>query len=240
MPTLEDYEKLVLAYQDLQSRYEIQSRQIQELTKHYREKEQEVQIRDEVLKRQSDDIKRIDSELMWTKAALQQTESALKAHEAAKNTQSSEQATAPEEESWQERYQQLQAEVDGLRKRWEQRYNQSVTEARNQIMLDMLPLADHLDLALTHAESLGDDLVRSFVENIESTRRAFMESLRRHGIERMDALGQSFDPNLHEAIGHVAMADVPANHVAQVVQAGYVDGDHLLRPARVVVSAGAE
>ena len=236
LPTLEDYEKLVLAYQDLQSRYELQGRQIQELTKQYREKEQEVQIRDEVLKRQSEDIKKIDSELMWTKAALKQAETTLQEQEAAK----SEKAAETETDSWHERYEELQSEVDNLRKRWEQRYTQSVTEARNQILLDMLPLADHLDMALAHAKSVDNEFVQSFVENIESTRRAFMESLRRYGIERMNALGDAFDPNQHEAIGHVAVADVPANHIAQVVQAGYRDGENLLRPARVVVSAGSE
>lgn len=232
MPTLEDYEKLVLAYQDLQNRFEVQSRQIAELTKQYHAKEQEVQVRDEVLKRQSEDIKKIDSELMWTKAMLQQAEVAAKQAEA--TTQEN------ESESWQERYQQLQTEVESLRKRWEQRYNQSVTEARHQILLDMLPLADHLDLALQHAATAADDLQRSFISSIESTQRAFMDTLRRYGIERMDAMRKPFDPNLHEAIGQVAVADVPANHIAQVVQAGYLDGEQLLRPARVVVSAGAE
>jgi len=230
LPTLEDYEKLVLAYQDLQNRFEVQSRQIQELTKQYHAKEQEVQIRDDVLKRQSEDIKKIDSDLMWTKAMLKQAEAA--AQEAA--------PAKPEKESdsWQERYQQLQAEVERLRTRWEQRYTQSVNEARNQILLDMLPLADHLELALQHAATAGDELQQSFVASIESTQRAFLDTLRRYGIERMDALGQSFDPKFHEAIGQVALADVPANHIAQVVQSGYLDGDQLLRPARVVVSAG--
>ncbi len=237
MPTLEDYEKLVLAYQDLQNRFEVQSRQILELTKQYHAKEQEVQIRDDVLKRQSEDIKKIDSELMWTKAMLQQAQAAVKQAEV---TAQQANATTQEKESdsWQERYQQLQTEVESLRKRWEQRYNQSVAEARHQILLDMLPLADHLDLALQHAATATDELQRSFISSIESTQRAFMDTLRRYGIERMDALGQPFDPNLHEAIGQVAMADVPANRIAQVVQSGYVDGEQLLRPARVIVSAG--
>ncbi len=232
MPTLEDYEKLVLAYQDLQNWFEVQSRQIAELTKQYHAKEQEVQVRDEVLKRQSEDIKKIDSELMWTKAMLQQVEAAAKQAESTPQEK--------EADSWQERYQQLQAEVESLRKRWEQRFNQSVTEARHQILLDMLPLADHLDLALQHAATTGDELQHSFISSIESTQRAFMDTLRRYGVERMEALGQLFDPTRHEAIGQVALADVPANHIAQVVQAGYLEGENLLRPARVVVSAGNE
>ena len=236
LPTLEDYEKLVLAYQDLQNRFEVQGRQVQELTKQYRAKEQEVQVRDDVLKRQSEDIKKIDSELLWTKAALQQAEVALQENQ----KQSQDEGNQKENSSWQEKYEQLQQEVESLRKRWEQRYTQSVSEARNQILLDMLPLADHLELALQHAATAGGEVLQAFVQNIESTQRAFMDTLRRYGVERMDALGKPFDPKLHEAIGHVAMADVPPNHVAQVVQSGYVDGERLLRPARVVVSAGSE
>lgn len=236
LPTLEDYEKLVLAYQDLQNRFEVQGRQIQELTKQYRTKEQEVQIRDDVLKRQSEDIRRIDAELLWTKAALEQTQDALQEQKKAEQDRNNEKTDS----SWQEKYEALQREVESLRKRWEQRYNQSVAEARNQILLDMLPLADHLELALQHASTAGDEVLRAFAENIESTQRAFLETLRRYGIERLNAQGEPFDPNLHEAIGHVAIADVPANHVAQVVQSGYTDGERLLRPARVVVSAGVE
>jgi molecular chaperone GrpE len=232
LPTLEDYEKLVLAYEDLQNRFEVQGRQIQELTKQYRAKEQEVEIRDEVLRRQSEDIKKIDAELMWTKSALQQTEEAL--NEAQKAAQ------AKETDDWQERYTQLQTEVENLRKRWEQHYTQSVNQKRNEILLDMLPLADHLDLALQHGITGEDTVQQAFMENIVSIQRAFMETLRRYNIERMDAQGQPFDPKLHDAIGHVAVADVPANHVAQVVQSGYLDNGQLLRPARVVVSAGPD
>jgi len=221
LPTLEDYEELVKAYRELQGRLVEQSKLV-------KDKEIEVQTKDEVIKRQSDDIKQIDaaakkleSELFWARAAQEKKTPA-----------------APDEESWQERYQRLQAEVDNLRKRWEQRYESSVVEARHQILQDMLPLADHLDLALQHAGEISDEPMRKFVENIESTRRAFMETLRRYGIERISADGALFDPNRHEAIGYVEDGTTPANHIIQVAQAGYVEGEKLLRPARVIVSKG--
>lgn len=234
LPTLEDYEELVKAYRELQGRFV-------ELSKVFKEKEIETQskdelikrqsieaqTKDEVIKRQSDDvrqldttIKKLETEILWLRAAVQ------------------EKKATPEEESWQERYQRLQSEVDSLRKRWEQRYAASVVEARHQILQDMLPLADHLDLALQHAGPVNDDQTRNFVDNLESTRRAFMETLRRYGIERMNAEGALFDPNRHEAIGYVDHAETPAQHIIQVVQAGYLEGEKLLRPARVIVSKG--
>jgi molecular chaperone GrpE len=223
MPTLADYEELVKAYRELQGRFLEQSKLLSE-------KEVEAQTKDEVIKRQSNDVKQIENtikkletELLWTRAAQQDKKPAQ---------------PAAEEDNWQERYQRLQAEVDSLRKRWEQRYEASVVEARHQILQDMLPLADHLDLALQHAGQVESEQMRSFIENIESTRRAFMDNLRRYGIERMNVEGTLFDPNLHEAIGYVEHAETPAQHIIQVVQAGYREGEKLLRPARVIVSKG--
>jgi molecular chaperone GrpE len=204
---------LVAAYRDLKTRHEQQ-------TKTLEEKISELSIKDEALQRQGADLKQTESDLLWTRAALEQVQK--------------EQA---EGGNWQERYAQLQAEVENLRKRWEQRYTAEINEARNSILADMLPLADHLDLALQHG---GDDAnLQGFINNIEATRRAFLETLKRYGVERLDALGKPFDPTLHEAIGYLVDAQTPADHVAQVVQTGYMDGDKILRPARVVVSRGA-
>lgn len=221
LPTLEDYEELVKAYRELQARQVEQGKLL-------KDKEVEAHTKDEVIKRQSDDvkqletaIKKLETELVWTRAAQQ------------------EKKATPEEESWQERYQRLQAEVDSLRKRWEQRYEASVVEVRHQILQDMLPLADHLDLALQHAGQAIDEPMQQFITNIESTRRAFMETLRRYGIERINAEGGLFDPNFHEAIGYVEHPDTPAQHIIQIAQAGYLEGEKLLRPARVVVSSGS-
>ena len=65
-----------------------------------------------------------------------------------------------------------------------------------------------------------------------------METLKRYGVERLEAQGQPFDPNHHEAVGFIVDGKTPADHVAEVVQTGYMDGERVLRPARVVVSRG--
>ena len=229
MPTLEDYQRLAQSYADLRLRFIEQTKAVDERANELAVKNNELTVKNEVLQRQTADVRQLEnaknqleSELLFTKAALQQ----------AKKQQEQE-----EEGNWQARYQQLQvetqAELDNLRKRWEQRFVAESTEARHRILLDMLPLADHLDLALQHANV--DDNTRSFITNIEATRRAFMERLKRYGVEPMDALGKRFDPNVHEAVAHIVDEQTPPDHVAQVLQAGYVDGGKLLRPARVVV-----
>lgn len=219
--TLEDYDKLAAAFQDLKGRFDQQVKLIEEQQKTLEEKKSELTIQAEALHRQSADLKQLESNLLWTQAALEQ---ARKAQEQASPVK------------WEERYIELQAEVENLRKRWEQRYTAEINEARNRILADMLPLADHLDLALQH---VGDNAnIERIVDNIEATQRAFLETLKRYGVERLEAQGKPFDPNLHEAVGTIVDAATPADHIAQVLQAGYMEGEKVLRPARVVVSRG--
>jgi molecular chaperone GrpE len=220
---LDQYEKLAAFYQELLARYEEQTKALEEQAAALQAKTQELEIKNEALQRQSADMRQIEGDLLWTRVALEQAEKELEAAKA---------------ENWQERYQELQAELETLRKRWEVRYTNEVNEARNRILADMLPLADHLDLALQHIDGADAEGTGSFVSNIEATRRAFLETLKRYGVERLEAQGQPFDPTRHEAIAYIDDAQTPAEHVAQVVQAGYVEGERLLRPARVVVSRG--
>jgi molecular chaperone GrpE len=215
-----DVENFVRAYEEQSKRLEEQSKSLQNI-------KSELEITKEALHKQSEEFKKVETELVFTRAALEDAQKKL-----------DEPAASDEEQAWQEKYVRLQAEVDNLRKRWEQRAASETAEARRRILNDMLPLADHLDLAMQHAPTSDDGAVKGFLANIEATRRAFLETLRRYGVERVEPHGAPFDPNLHEAIGHAPAPGVPADHVAQVVQAGYVEGDRVIRPARVLVSAG--
>ena len=143
---------------------------------------------------------------------------------------------------WREGYLRLRADMDNYRRRQEQRFQHIAQEDRQRILLDMLPLADHLEMALQHLaeETQGDaqTLMNTYRNNIEATLQAFRETLKRHGVEPIDALGKPFDPEYHEAVGQIPSDDIPEGHVAQVVQTGYTIDGRLLRPARVLVSRG--
>lgn len=223
-PTVEDFEKLAAAYRELKERHEQQVATIEQQSKQLAQQSNELAIKGEALQRQGADLKQTESELMWARAALEQTQKEM---------------SATQEEDWRDKYAALQAETENLRKRWDQRYATQLNEARNQILLDMLPLADHLELALQHGSALNSAEGQSFVANIESTRRAFMDTLKRYGVEQMEAQDQPFDPHLHEAVGAIMTEQTPADHVAQVVRSGYRDGERVLRPARVLVSKGS-
>jgi molecular chaperone GrpE len=74
------------------------------------------------------------------------------------------------------------------------------------------------------------------IEGVRATERMLEQLLERFGIRKIEALGQAFDPNRHEAVMQVDDAERPPGTVAQVIQDGYTIHDRLLRPARVIVS----
>ena len=215
-PTLEDYNNLAHAYTELQTRFEAQSKELAAKTN-------EIAIKEEALQRQGADLKQAEVDFLWARAALEQAQKEL---------------GEAKESGWQERFLALQTEVEGLRRRWEQRFVDETEEARRVILRDMLPVADHLELALQHANTTDSQGLAAFVANIGSTLRAFLDTMRRYGVERQDVLGKLFDPTIHEAVGQAVSAEAPEGYIMHVALSGYMDGDKLLRPARVVVSMG--
>ncbi len=212
IPTVDDYNDLLQSYRNLNSRYDQQSAEL-------KARLGELAIKDEALQLQMGDLKQQEAEIIFLRAALQQAEV----------------VESQEDPSWQQRYENLQAEIEQMRRRWEQRLSNEVLEARHRILLDMLPVADHLDMALQYLQTFSNEQVTSFSGNLETVRRAFMETLRRYGVEQQDAQGKLFDPRKHEAIGTIKQANVPLDHIAQVIQTGYHEGDKVLRPARVLI-----
>jgi molecular chaperone GrpE len=230
-------QQLIQAYQTMKAKFE---QQLQELEVQRRELDskrresttqseiiadlrRDLEIKDEALHRQAEALKQTEAELVWARAGLKQQDREVQ------------QKNSPEEASWRERYVRLQAELESLRRRWEQRFETETANARQEILRDMLPLADHLELALQHAANANDGQAKEYVRDLSATQQAFLSTLKRYNVTPIEALGQPFDPNLHEAVGQVAEGDVPSGHVAHVVQTGYLDGDKLLRPARVLV-----
>ncbi len=134
---------------------------------------------------------------------------------------------------WKERYARLQADLDNTKKRLEKRYLSEAEQTRKALLRDMLPVADNLETALQHSGDDPDDLH----QGVTLTLRAFLETMKRYGVEPIPALGQPFDPALHEALVQIEDTNTAPGHVAQVLRTGYtVDGD-LLRAAQVIVAA---
>ena len=128
------------------------------------------------------------------------------------------------------------AEFENARKRMARESERVRKTAAEALIRDLLPVVDHLDLALQHAE----DPTGGFAQGVEMVLKQFCEVLARNGVEPIVAEGVAFDPNVHEAMMQRPSSDHAADAVIEEFQKGYKLGDTILRPAKVVVSSGPE
>jgi len=106
--------------------------------------------------------------------------------------------------------------------------------ATESVLADLLPVLDNLGLAIDHAR--GIDACKNVVMGVDMTRKIFLDTLKKHGLECVGACGDAFDPNVHEAIGTVCEAGQAEGCVAKVAQPGYVLKGRVIRPAKVLVN----
>ncbi len=135
------------------------------------------------------------------------------------------------------------ADMENLRKRTEREVADARMYGISAFARDVLTVADNMHLALDALDKelreKADSSVKALLDGVELTERALLNALEKHGVKRIDPLGQKFDPNKHQAMYEAENASIPAGHVAEVIQAGYLIGDRVLRPALVAVSKGA-
>lgn len=129
------------------------------------------------------------------------------------------------------------ADFDNFRKRTRKELTDAEIRGREDLLKDLLPVFDNLERAMSHADAATD--VQALADGLRMVSRQFLDTLGKLGIERVQSVGQPFDPAVHEAIQHLESADHPAGVVLTEVQAGYRQAERLLRPALVVVSKGA-
>ncbi|MBI0026056.1 nucleotide exchange factor GrpE [Bartonella sp. M0187] len=135
----------------------------------------------------------------------------------------------------------LAAEMENLRRRTARDVADARAYSVANFARDMLQVSDNLNRALQAIPDGArekDTGLNALAEGVEMTERAMMAALERNGVKKIEPEGQKFDPNFHQAMFEIPNADVPSNTVQQVVQAGYVIGDRVLRPAMVGVSKG--
>lgn len=133
------------------------------------------------------------------------------------------------------------AEAENTRRRAAKEREEVSKYAITGFARDLLTVVDNLRRALEALpdESRKDARFSAFVEGIEMTEREFLSILERHGIRRIEPLGERFDHRYHQAMYEVEDPDKPAGTVVEVMQAGYLIADRLLRPAMVAVAKAA-
>ena len=134
------------------------------------------------------------------------------------------------------------AEMENLRKRTSKEVADARTYGITGFARDILDIADNLQRALdavpAEAKASADPGLKSLMEGVELTERSLLNTLEKNGVKKFDPAGEKFDPNFQQAMYEVPDASVPSGTVVQVVQAGYMIGERVLRPALVAVAKG--
>src|SRR6201996_4978222 len=134
------------------------------------------------------------------------------------------------------------AEMENLRQRTRREVADSKVYGITGFARDVLDIADNLQRTLdavpAETRESADPMLKSLIEGVMLTERSLLSALEKNGVKKFDPSGEKFNPNFQQAMYEVPDPSVPAGTVVQVVQAGYMIGERILRPALVGVSKG--
>lgn len=142
---------------------------------------------------------------------------------------------AKAKEHW-ERLLRTAADFENFRKRAAREKQDAVKFANEGLIASLLPVLDNFEAATAATAAADGKGVESLQTGIAMVHQQLKKALADAGLEEVDASGQLFDPNLHEAVSQQESAEVPEGHVAQQLRKGYKLRDRLLRPATVIVA----
>jgi molecular chaperone GrpE len=134
----------------------------------------------------------------------------------------------------------LAADMENLRKRTEREKAEATLYAATNFARDLLSVADNLSRALqaltAEERERAGEIERNLIAGVEVTERDLSNVFQRHGIRKIETVGQKFDPNYHQAMFEVPTSEKPPGTVMQELQSGYAVGERCLRPALVGVA----
>jgi len=136
-----------------------------------------------------------------------------------------------------EQLQRVSADYANYQKRAPKQIADSVVYEQKAILRSLLPSVDNFEHALSHAPNTqSKEAMDNIINGIQLVFDHMLDALKTQGVQRIDALGQPFDPNLHEAMMQRSEPDKEDGSVLEVYQAGYMMGDQVLRPSKVIVN----
>jgi molecular chaperone GrpE len=133
------------------------------------------------------------------------------------------------------------AETENVRRRGQREREDTAKYAAANFARDLLAVADNLARALESVppeDRKENESLETLVTGIELTQRELEAAFERHGIKRIEPMGEPFDHNFHQAMFEIEDAEKPAGTVVQLMQPGYLMRDRLLRPAMVGIAKG--
>lgn len=134
---------------------------------------------------------------------------------------------------WKNDYYKVFADMENLKRRLKMEHENALKFMMQDFATDLLPVVDNLDRALSQ-ETTEEN--QAFVKGMEMIRNQFMEILKKHGVEEIEALGKEFDPNYHQAVMMTSEEGVASNVITEELQKGYKLKDRVLRASLVKVN----
>jgi molecular chaperone GrpE len=134
-----------------------------------------------------------------------------------------------------DKYIRAAADHENYKKRVAREHAELVKYGNEKLIRDLLPILDSLDRALKQTSDMSAEM-QAFIEGLKLIETQFLACLQKHGVERIEAKGKEFDPNLHQAVLMVESDDGDDNKVIEEFETGYLLNGRLLKPAKVSVS----
>jgi len=141
-----------------------------------------------------------------------------------------------ERDDAQDRLLRLQAEFDNYRKRIDRERRELGEHFASELLTDFLPVLDDVERALTAAQASGEPALDSHRQGLELIQKQFLDLLKRRQVAPIDALGNDFDPNMHQSVGQEISDAHREGEVIEDLRRGYRVGERLLRPSMVRVA----
>ncbi|MFW5970599.1 MAG: nucleotide exchange factor GrpE [Desulfovermiculus sp.] len=147
--------------------------------------------------------------------------------------------TCPQKQEMEQEVMRVRADADNYRKRMTREKEQHCKFAIQDILEDLVPVIDNLELAVGHGRK--NEACLDLVQGVDMTISIFLDTLKKHGLEPIQCSeGEPFDPNWHEALAEEEREDLETGQVCQIMQTGYKYKDRVLRPAKVMVSKSCQ
>jgi len=130
------------------------------------------------------------------------------------------------------------ADLDNFRKRALREKEEAIRYANNGLLERLLPVIDNFELGLDAAKMAAD--TASILQGMSMVQKQLHDFLKNNGLEEVQAEGEAFDPNKHDAVSQEFSADIADGHVIRQVRKGYKIKDRLIRASSVIVSKGPQ
>ncbi len=143
-----------------------------------------------------------------------------------------------EAEKWKDLAYRSQAELDNFRKRTAREAQETRAYANSELLRSILPILDNFEMGLDAARAESETSM--IFMGMQMVHRQFQDFLKDFGVQEIEALGQPFDPNLHDAVSQEPSSEQPEGAILRVTRRGYRLKERLLRPASVIVASAPE